>query len=117
MANFDIANKDIDSLSSEIIGVVANKDEDKFYDMCGRCESVFKGILEMHPEGMEQEEKRSVVNILRRLKDIVLQLINIKKNVFGIEKEEKKEPTSKEIASSLEQKVLSLNNNTHKRAA
>ncbi len=117
MANFDSANKNIDSLSTDLIGVIANKDEDGFQNMCLKCESIFKDILEMHPEAMDQDEKRNAINVLRRLKDVCLQLINIKINVFGyVKEEEKKEPSSKEIASSLEQKVLSLNNK-NKRAA
>lgn len=127
MANFDGANKAIDGINSELIGIIAGKDEEAFHNVCLKCEGVFKEISDMHPETMEQEEKRNAVNVLRRLKDACLQLINIKKVVFDSvnldmqnepEKQEEKVDTSKALTEHVDAKVLKLTkNNDNKRAA
>ena len=125
----DVNNK-MNDVRNMIIQVASSKDETAFYDTCVKCEMIFDSVIGLHPESLEQTEKRDIINVLRSLKDICLQLINIKKTVFNIvnlddyrqeqeAKEAEEKPKSpKQMAESLEAKVLRMeNHNGQKRAA
>ena len=138
MAELSDVNNKINDVRNDIISVISSKNEDKFYDVCLKCEGIFDSIIGMHPEAMNQSDKRDIINVLRSLKDVCLQLINIKKTVFNIVNlddyrqaknidtqiqqleeqpkepkveepvEEEKSQDSKVVAQSLEAKVLRL---------
>ena len=141
MATLDDVNSKINDVRNDIISVISAKNEDAFYDVCLKCEGIFDSVIGMHPEQMNQNDKRDVINVLRSLKDVCLQLINIKKTVFNIvnlddyrqaksidneiqqlevepkEKEEEKTSDSKVVAQSLEAKVLRLQSHSGKKRA
>lgn len=106
----------IDGIRMDIISIISGKNEDEFAVTCDKCEKLFNDIVALHPEGMDQAKKKEIVNILRSLKDICLQLINIKNSVFTIVKKDEPEDNIVQFPEHVDQKVYSLQMD-NKRAA